>query len=175
MTFTVCDTENDHRKFVNLAIENGGSFHSYVNVYQRLCTVETQLETRVLQCALMGQGCVALPDTTTSLKTLLFLSPGVRAQQNGKRTEQIPLYLLHIYIYTIIIIISSSSIIIIIIIIIVFIIIIYINPYPHYITITTDYPHDVTTDVSIISPMYPNSIAMISPLFTLYPPLKTCP
>ena len=52
---------------------------------------------------------------------------------------------------------------------------IYIYPYPHNSTVTTGYPHDVTIDVSIISPLYPNSIAMISPLFTLYPPLKTCP
>ena len=122
-------------------------------VYQRVCTVETQLETRVLQCALMGQGCFALPDTTTSFAKDSAVSfswcQGPTEWKKNRTYSVSPTYIYIMYIY--------------------------IYPYPHYITITTDYPHDVTIDVSIISPLYPNSIAMISPLFTLYPPLKTCP
>ena len=122
-------------------------------VYQRVCTVETQLETRVLQCALMGQGCFALPDTTTSFAkdsavSFSWCQGPTEWKENRTYSVVSPTYIcMYIYIY----------------------------PYPHNSTVTTGYPHDVTIDVSIISPLYPNSIAMIPPLFTLYPPLKTCP
>ena len=36
MTNVVCDIEHDHRTSGFNQLENGGSFHGYVNVYQRV-------------------------------------------------------------------------------------------------------------------------------------------
>ena len=72
-------------------------------VYQRVCTVETQLETRVLQCALMGQGCFALPDTTTSFAKDSAVSfswcQGPTEWKKNRTYSVSPTYIYNVYIY----------------------------------------------------------------------------
>ena len=112
-------------------------FHSFLYVYQRVCTVETQLETRVLQCALMGQGCFAYSTWHHNFvrKRLCCFFLLVSGPNRMEREQNIFRCISYTYIY-------------------IYIYIIYINSISHYITITTDYPYDVTTDASILSPLY---------------------
>ena len=52
---------------VNLPIEHGGSFHSYVNVYQRVRQTEAAFRNRSLGCA-FGVPCSAAPCSKTAVR-----------------------------------------------------------------------------------------------------------
>ena len=52
---TVCDIENGHRNSGFSQLENGGSFHCYVNVYQRVLGIyQTLLGCKCLYIRLLG-------------------------------------------------------------------------------------------------------------------------